>query len=111
MKLIPRIALLLAAPPLLHAEKDLQVYSPVPGLAASAHYHVRIRTVGGDWQEAFAFETECKSIEKGTDAYFDTLAGWTHAYVNFKMSTAVEVEIARVDGQPIHTAACEIPPR
>ena len=44
-------------------------------------------------------------IEKKTDAYFDTLAGWTHGYVNFETAGAVEIEIARVNGQPIRNAA------
>ena len=42
---------------------------------------------------------------KKTDAYFDTLAGWTHTYVNFETAGAVEIEIARVNGQPIQSAA------
>lgn len=83
----------------------LVVYPPVPGLAASEHYRVRVRLVGGDWQSAFAWETACKTIEKKTDAYFDTLAGWTHAYVNFETTGTVEVELTRANGQPIRTAA------
>ncbi|MBK8094490.1 MAG: endo-polygalacturonase [Verrucomicrobiaceae bacterium] len=85
----------------------MHVYPPVPGLAASGHYQVRLRSAGdgAEWQSAFAFETACKTIEKKTDAYFDTLAGWSHAYVNFEMDAAVEVEITRVDGQPIRSAA------
>ena len=91
----------------LHAGAELVVYPPVPGLAPSAHYQVRIRSIVEDakWQSAFAFETTCKAIEKDTDAYFDHLAGWTHAYVNFETSAAVEVEISRVNGQPIRSAA------
>ncbi len=87
---------------------ELLVYPPVPGLAPSAHYQVRIRSVndGAEWQKAFAFETECKAIEEDTDAYFDHLAGWSHAYVNFETSGAVEVEISRVNGQPIRSAQC-----
>ncbi|WP_206294403.1 glycoside hydrolase family protein [Humisphaera borealis] len=89
------------------ADDGLVVYPPVPGLAASGHYKVRIRPVrpGGEWQTAFAWETACKAVDKKTDAYFDTLAGWTHAYVNFETSGAVEVEIARTDGAPIRSAA------
>lgn len=85
----------------------LTVYPPVPGLAASGHYEVRIRLAGegNEWQNAFALETACKTIEKKTDAYFDTLAGWTHAYVNFEMSAPVEVEITRIKGGPIRSAA------
>ena len=79
----------------------------MPGLAASAHYRVRVRSAseGSGWQSAFALETVCKAVEKKTDAYFDTLAGWTHTYVNFETAGAVEIEIARVNGQPIRSAA------
>ena len=89
------------------AASGLVVYPPVPGLAPSEHYQVRVRPAGdgSDWQSAFTWQTGCKTIEKNTDAYFDTLAGWTHTYVNFETSTAVEIEIARVNGQPILTAA------
>jgi hypothetical protein len=99
-------ALLLAPFAALHAD-ELVVYPPVPGLAASEHYKVRVRSVGEDskWQSAFAWETVCKTIEKKTDAYFDTLAGWTHTYVNFETASAVEIEISRVNGEPIHSAA------
>lgn len=100
-------ALLLATLVPAQAAEGLHVYPAVPGLAASAHYQVRLRSAGGgaEWQSAFAFETACKTIEKKTDAYFDTLAGWTHAYVNFEMDAVVEVEITRTDGQPIRSAA------
>ncbi len=100
------IALLLAAQSDAYSG-ELVVYPSVPGLAASEHYAVRVRSAGegGEWRKAFAFETSCKTIEKKSDAYFDTLAGWTHAYVNFEMSGAVEVEIARANGQPIRSAA------
>ena len=85
----------------------LVVYPPVPGLAASEHYQVRVRSArdGSEWQSTFAWETACKTVENKTDAYFDTLAGWTHCYVNFETAGAVEIEIARANGQPIHTAA------
>jgi len=89
------------------AADDLIVYPPVPGLEASEHYSVRVRSTahGNQWQSVFAWKTVCKSIEKKTDAYFDTLAGWTHTYVNFETDGVVEVEISRVNGQPIRTAA------
>ena len=85
---------------------ELVVYPSVPGLAASEHYQVRVRSArdGGEWQSAFAWETVCKSIENKSDGYFDTLAGWTHTYVNFETAGAVEIEIARVNGQPIRAA-------
>lgn len=100
-------ALLLVAVPVVCAGDGLFVYPAVPGLAASAHYAMRVRpaVAGGDWQSAFAWETACKTVEKGSEAYFDTLAGWTHTYVNFETTGPVEVEIARVNGQPIRTAA------
>lgn len=85
---------------------DLHVYPPVPGLAPSEHYRVRVRARNsGEWKDAFAWVTACKTIKRRTDAYFDTLAGWTHTYVNFETAGAVEVEIARVNGQPIRQAA------
>lgn len=84
------------------AASALTVYPAVPGLAPSVHYEVRIRSVGADtWQPAFAWQTECKNEKP----YFDTLKGWTHTYVNFETSGAVEVEISRVNGQPIRSAA------
>jgi hypothetical protein len=58
-------ALLLVLPSALparaHAAAELNVYPPVPGLAASEHYRVRVRsaTDGGEWQSAFAWETTC----------------------------------------------------
>ena len=89
------------------AADDLVVYPSVPGLAASSQFQVRVRPAGdgGKWQSAFAWETLCKKIEKNTDAYFDHLADWTHTYVNFETNGAVEIEIARVNGQPIRSAA------
>ncbi|MDX2035698.1 MAG: hypothetical protein SFX72_03520 [Isosphaeraceae bacterium] len=85
----------------------LVVYSDVPGLQPSSHYRVRVRPAIEDalWRSSFTWETECKAIEKKTEAYFDTLAGWTHAYVNFETAGPVEVEITRVDGRPIRSAA------
>ena len=77
-------ALLLASQSVARAADGLFVYPPVSGLAASEHYRVRVRSAsdGSKWQSAFAWETVCKTVDKKTDAYFDTLAGWTHAYVS-----------------------------
>jgi hypothetical protein len=99
-------ALLLASHSIVNAAGELVVYPPVPGLAASEHYRVRVRSAhdGSEWRSAFAWETGCQSIEKKSDAYFDTLAGWTHTYVNFETAGAVEIEIARANGEPIRTA-------
>ena len=101
------ITLLLVAQSVARAADELVVYPPVPGLAASEHYSVRVRSAkeGSEWQSAFAWVTACKAIEKKTDGYFDSLAGWTHTYVNFEAAGAVEIEIARVNGQPIRAAA------
>jgi hypothetical protein len=100
-------ALLLAPLAGLSAEGGLFVYPPVPGLAPSEHYKVRVRPAGdaGGWQDAFAWETVCKTIEEKTDGYFDSLAGWTHTYVNFETAGPVEIEIARFNGKPIRGAA------
>jgi hypothetical protein len=77
---------------------DLTIYAPAPGLEASSHYRVRIRPSGDGsaWRDAFAWQTECNDEE----AYFDSLKGWTHAYINFETSVAVEIEISRVIGEP-----------
>jgi hypothetical protein len=103
MKPLTRLlaTLLLVLPPLTKAADDLHVYPLVPGLPTSSHYEVRVRAIDGDWRSVFAWQTECKKDE----GYFDTLADWTHTYVNFETSGAVEVEISRVNGQPIRTAA------
>ncbi len=99
------IAALLLAPQAA-AVDNLTVYPPVPGLKPSEHYKVRVRSAEkGEWKSAFAWVTACKTVEKKTDAYFDSLAGWTHTYVNFETAGAVEVEIARGNGQAIRTAA------
>jgi len=93
---------LLALLPLFGRSADtLHVYPPVPGLAQSEHYTVRVRAIGGEWQSAFAWQTQCKKEE----GYFDTLEGWTHTYVNFETSDAVEVEISRVNGETIRSAS------
>lgn len=99
-------ALLLASPFVVCAADTLFVDPPVPGLAASEHYKVRVRSVreGSVWQSAFAWETVCKKVDKNEEAYFDHLADWTHTYVNFETDEAVEVEISRANGQPIRSA-------
>lgn len=101
MKVIATLlaVLLMASQSAARAADELVVYPPEPGLAPATHYQVRVRPAGGEWRSAFAWETTRKTIEKKTDAYFDHLAGWTHAYVNFEITGAVEVEIARANGQ------------
>lgn len=98
--------LLLTGQAVTDAGDGFMVYPPVPGLPASEQYAIRVRPAGGgDWQPVFAWPTMCKAIEPKTDGYFDTLAGWTHTYCNFETAGPVEVEITRVDGRPIRTAA------
>jgi len=89
------------------AAQDLLVYPPVPGLAASGQYRVRLRSAHGSgaWQDAFVWETVCKAVGRKADGYFDTLAGWSHAYVNFETSGPVQAEISRADGKQIRIAA------
>jgi hypothetical protein len=86
---------------------DLLVYPAVPGLPASTHYALRVRPAGSSkpWQPAFAWQTACQNKKGNNEKYFDHLAGWTHTYVNFETTVAVEVEIARADGVPIRSAA------
>ena len=64
-------ALLLALRSVALAADELVIYPPVPGLADSGHYKVRVRPAsdGGEWRSAFAWEIVCKTVEKKTDAY------------------------------------------
>ena len=90
----------------LPSSSDLIVYSEVPGLEASEHYALSVKTVEGndDWQKAFAFITRCKVGEKGKNRYFRGQSGWTNTYINFEMQRPVVVEIAKVNGDPIRSA-------
>ena len=107
MKALILSAMLLTRLATMFAADGLVIYPPVPGLAASEHYTVRVRvaTEGSEWLNAFAFVTTCKTVEKKTEAYFDHLAGWTHTYVNVETAGAIEIEITRVYGKPIRSAA------
>lgn len=97
------------------AAPGLVVYGPVPGLAASDHYEVRVRAAGrgGQWQSAFVFKTACKDFGRfdpaqsgklKTDGYLYHLSGWSHSYVNFETAGPVEVEISKIDGGDITKA-------
>ena len=70
-------AVLPAGMPVTHVGNGLVVYPPVPGLAASEQYAIRLRSLRsrGEWQPLFAWETRCKPIEPRSDGYFDALAG------------------------------------
>ena len=101
-----RLFLILACLLVATASGQVQVDPPVPGLAPSSHYTVKVRPAGGgEWKPVFVMETACKTIGKGSDGYFDSLAGWTHAYANFETAGPVEVEIARANRQPVRSAA------
>ena len=47
-----------------NASENLIVYGPVPGLAPSEHYAVRVRPAGANapWQTPFVFKTACKDF-------------------------------------------------
>lgn len=97
----------LAAPSDARGDAGLVVYATVPGLAPSRQYTVRVRSAAKDspWLDAFAWETACRADDAQRHRYSRYVAGWTHTYVNFETDGAVEIEIARVDGRPIRTAA------
>lgn len=90
-------------------DPELCVYAPVPGLAASDRYAVRVRPAGvqAPWQSPFVFKTACKDFGRfdpersktiDTQGYLRHLSGWSHSYVNFETSGPVEVEITKLDG-------------
>ncbi|MFK7740024.1 MAG: endo-polygalacturonase [Planctomycetota bacterium] len=86
----------------------LRVDGPVPLATPSPHYSFRVRPVGSSqWQTPFAFLTRCEGANSANTRYFSHLADWSNTYINFEMSRSepVEVEIARVNGAPIMTAA------
>ena len=86
--------------------RDLIVYSEVPGLEASEHYTLSVKTAesSDDWQKAFAFITRCKDGERGKNNYFEGQSGWTNTYINFEMNRPVVVEIAKANGDTIRSA-------
>lgn len=87
-------------------EKELIIYSDVPGLTPSDQYALRVRSIegNGSWRKAFPFVTRCKEAKKGENNYFSHLSGWSNTYINFEMTSPVEVEISRVNGKPVRTA-------
>jgi hypothetical protein len=78
---------------------DGGVYNAVPGLAPSDKYNVRVcaATNTTAWKSAFVWQTRC-STNSVTDAYFSSLANWSHSYVNFEMLVPVTVEITSLTG-------------
>ncbi len=97
------------------ASQKLIVYGPVPGLAPSDHYSVRVRParIDAPWQNTFVFKTACKDFGRfnpknlgklDTEGYCPNLSGWSHSYVNFETAGPVEMEITKMDGGPIRKA-------
>lgn len=94
------------------ATNNLIVYGPVPGLAPSDHYAVRVRPAGTDapWQAPFVFKTACKDFGRNLkpkeepENYKGNLSGWSHSYVNFETAGPVEVEIAKLNSSVIRKA-------
>jgi hypothetical protein len=104
-----------AVPALDATANNLVVYGPVPGLASSDHYAVRVRPADAAslWQTAFVFKTACKDFGQfdlknrgkiDTESYCPNLSGWSHSYVNFETAGPVEIEIAKADGKAIRKA-------
>ena len=90
------------------AGTTLITYPDVPGLAPSTHYAFRARLAaleGTDagWQESFALVTSSSS--DGDAGYWTGIANWTNSYTNIAADGPVELEISRVDGTPIQSAA------
>ena len=83
----------------------VQVYEPVPGLAPSVQYAVRVcaATNPSVWNSVFTFQTRAQP-SWSPDAYYDNLKDWSHSYVNFEMTVPVTIEISKVNGQPITRA-------
>ena len=83
----------------------VNVYEPVPGLAPSVQYAVRVcaATNTSVWNSVFTFQTRAQPKET-PNGYYDNLKDWSHSYVNFEMTVPVTVEISRVNGQPISSA-------
>ena len=113
MRLIQKIILILLMPIIGICNEDnrMHIYSPVPGLESSKHYSFKIRSQGSsEWKKMFAFVTSCKSggITNGVtaNAYYWRLDKWSNTYVNFEMleNTPIEIEISKLDGQPITSA-------
>ena len=87
-------------------ENALIVYGKVPGANASDQYALAVRSAEKEerWRDAFAFITRCKNGIRGENGYFPHLSGWSHSYINIEMGGPVEIEIRKVNGQPIRKA-------
>ncbi len=87
--------------------EGLSVYSEVPGLAPSEHFKAQVKpaTEREGWSSAFMWQTSSKKDKDDIEKYPKHLAGWTHSYINFEMDGPVEIELSRVDQQPIRSAS------
>ncbi len=87
-------------------DSGLITYGEVPGAETSDQYTLSVRTLETDasWHSAFAFITRSQEAKEGLNKYFSHLNGWSNTYINFEMRRPIEVEIAKVNGEPIRTA-------
>jgi Secretion system C-terminal sorting domain/Divergent InlB B-repeat domain len=94
-------------------DKELVVYSDVPGLTASPYYSIKVKSeaTGGNWIDVFTNWTKNKADQIPADglnkpvtnwAYQNHTKAWTHTYGNIEMTDKepVEVEIS-LKGQAI----------
>jgi len=90
---------------------SLIVYTDVPGLAPSEFYKIRVRLAGtSEWHESFAHITRSQyalfvdSPIKPGENYFEHLSYWSHSYSNIEMNAPVEIELEKVNGDPVNRA-------
>jgi hypothetical protein len=98
-------------------DRQLIVYSDVPGATPSEFYKIRVRSEASnvEWQPAFALITrslysQAKIPKKpgsvvSMENYYDHLKDWSHTYANIEMNAPVEIEVSKADGKPIQKAA------
>lgn len=87
-------------------DNQLIVYGDVPNAIASDQYRLSVRSLEdkSEWQPAFPLITRCKQGIDNKNGYFKQLSGWSNTYINFEMKGAVQIGIAKIDGQPIRKA-------
>jgi hypothetical protein len=89
----------------LFAQKQLVVYSKIPGRPASEHYLCRV-SLNGDTKTREAFVLQTKSLPStGKNGYFANTNNWTASFINVEFAGApLLVEISRISGKPITKA-------
>ena len=106
------ILLILATLSLGLASGQLHVYDPVPGLAPSPFYSLRLRLAGkAEWSSVFPLVTECSTStlcdQSPGAGIWRHLANWSNTYINFEMADSgenVEIEITKLWGEPLSSA-------